>query len=336
MNNFHHITVLREETIDPIFQRYLSEKNRGNTNEFLVMDGTFGGGGHSLHLIDRCQAESTASNKVTILGCDADINAINACSEKISPFKNGTYNIELHHSNFSSLNLILKKQRPGSKLNGLILDLGVSSPQIDVPERGFSFGTDGPLDMRMDQSTKTTAFDLLMKMSEQDLMNIFWKFGDEPKGRKLAMAIVKDRGHMAETFARTLSFAAYVKRVLAYPPGRTHPATRTFQALRIEVNAELANLEALLKSIPQMMGPCASVSIITFHSGEDRLVKSYFRTWEGNNHESESTSLGYEFPRGGVTSSEAEQKANPRSRSARLRHFLFTNEPKNRKKRYEN
>jgi 16S rRNA (cytosine1402-N4)-methyltransferase len=226
-------------------------------------------------------------------------------------------------------------------------DLGVSSPQIDTAQRGFSFLREGPLDMRMNTTATTTAHDLLSRLDAQQLQRIFDEYGEEPRARALARAIVQDRDKGVLPLSNTVEFANYVERVLGYHQSRVHPATRVFQALRIAVNEELASIEDLLGQLPAIMSAGGRVGVISFHSLEDRLVKRFFRAWEHGEMTPEAKrisekkqwaesqmglygpsveerqSFGREEPRGGITATDEECKQNPRSRSARLRGFKF-------------
>jgi 16S rRNA (cytosine1402-N4)-methyltransferase len=202
----------------------------------------------------------------------------------------------------------------------------------------------------MNTDANFTAEELLRTSTDKELERIFQTFGEEPRSRALAKAIVKDRQSGDVPLSNTVAFAQYVERVLGYHQSRVHPATRVFQALRIAVNQELASVEELLKELPHIMAPKSSVAIISFHSLEDRLVKQYFRAWEtgsvtpedkkaqekqswienqmGLIHSQSATRrrFGQEVPRGGTTASPDEIKRNPRARSARLRGFRFDSE----------
>ena len=202
-------------------------------------------------------------------------------------------------------------------MHGFYADFGVSSPQLDNHERGFSFLKSGPLDMRMDTENHLTAAQILKTYSEEDLTKIFFEYGEEPKSRILARAIIYDRKANKPPIEDTLTFAEYVKKILKYGYSRTHPATRIFQALRIEVNRELDAIQALLSLIPKIMHHHSKAGFISFHSLEDRLVKRSMRLWQ-------MQELGLEMPRGGITPSEEELKQNIRARSARLRIFDFS------------
>jgi len=355
MTAFEHITVLLNETVEILSHALISEQK---DNSLCFADCTLGGAGHTLQLLKTLSAclsrEDMSHLNFEIICCDQDPVAIRVAKQRIENWlgqlgrESDRIKVTFLESNFRFLPSWMKENRPNAKLAGLMADLGVSSPQLDEATRGFSFLREGPLDMRMNTNLGKTAKDLLLTMSEHELTNIFQNFGEEPRARALAKAIVKDRNSQTLPLSNTVAFAQYVARVLGYHQSRVHPATRIFQALRIAVNEELAAVEELLNGVPDVMGPNSWVAVISFHSLEDRLVKRYFRAWEagsmspnekranekqlwletqmglvGHLNESE-TSFGCESPRGGITASEEEIAKNSRSRSARLRGFNFT------------
>jgi 16S rRNA (cytosine1402-N4)-methyltransferase len=207
------------------------------------------------------------------------------------------------------------------EVDAIVLDLGVSSYQLDTPQRGFAFSSDGPLDMRLDPTQGPTAADLLADLDERELADIIYRYGEERGSRRIARRIVEQR--QRQSLTRTSELAELVRKALggAARRGGIHPATRTFQALRIAVNRELENLEAVLPQAVELLRPGGRLAVISFHSLEDRIVKQFFRAESGYG--------GSEAPdrpvrlhivtRKPVTASEAEIQANPRSRSARLR-----------------
>lgn len=355
MTEFEHVTVLKHETIDLIltnFVKYQHEK------ELLFADCTLGGAGHTIHLLEslgqKISTHQTPQQRIEILCFDQDTAALQAASERIDLWKKkpkpNAYEPEvtLINSNFRELRNWLSLNRPMKKLNGLLADLGVSSPQLDQAERGFSFLKSGPLDMRMNNNTGRTAKNLIETATESDLAHIFSNYGEEPRSRALAKAIVKDRSSGNLPLSNTVTFAQYVARVLGYHQSRVHPATRIFQALRIAVNEELSSVENLLQDVPSIVSDNGVAAFISFHSLEDRLVKQYFRAWEKGcadpdqkkrnekqhwletqmgiptKGEIQDHAFGVETPRGGILASHEEIKLNPRSRSARLRGFCFT------------
>ncbi|NBX16012.1 MAG: 16S rRNA (cytosine(1402)-N(4))-methyltransferase RsmH [Proteobacteria bacterium] len=355
MTSFDHITVLLNETVDiltgPAGNPFISE------GEHIWADCTLGGAGHTLRLL-----KNLAQNRINnpqkkvqheILCCDQDPLARQTADQRISDWLGSDsslrefISVKLLAINFRDLPAWLLANKNGRKVTGLMADLGVSSPQIDVASRGFSFLREGPLDMRMNTEAPTTAHELLSTLDAAQLQRIFDEYGEEPRARALARAIVQDRDKGTLPLSNTVEFAKYVERVLGYHQSRVHPATRVFQALRIAVNEELASVEELLGQLPEIMSAGGRVGVISFHSLEDRLVKRYFRAWEQGERtpeakrasekkqwqaaqmglyaasEGERPSFGREEPRGGVVASADESKLNPRSRSARLRGFTF-------------
>lgn len=250
-----HIPVLLEKSLEVLNVR---------PGRHVWVDATAGAGGHLKEIAARAGPEAT------IVGFDRDLSAISclaALEEKI-PGK-----LHLRHANFSSLEEELKDLGIDTVDGGILADLGVSSMHLDRAERGFSFSLDGPLDMRMDQSTGTTAADLVNTLKEKELADIIYQFGEEKASRRIARKIVESRpitttGQLAEIVARCVKRSAR---------DRSHPATRTFQALRIAVNDELKHIEKFLQSAIKLLSPGARLVVLTFHSLEDRLVKQKFR-----------------------------------------------------------
>lgn len=354
MKPFNHCTVLLHETVNLLTHNF---HLKPEDQPLLFADCTLGGAGHTLlllqHLADELKQKKIKPRSIEIVCCDQDPQAIQVAKERIELWRTqnkeeaSIIEITFLEANFKYLPSWLKTHRPNTPITGLMADLGVSSPQLDEAERGFSFLREGPLDMRMNTNTTSTAKDLLLTLTEKDLEKIFSDYGEEPRARALAKAIVKDRENRTLPLSNTIAFAQYVERVLGYHQSRTHPATRVFQALRIAVNEELTAIEELLKELPQLMASNSTVAFISFHSLEDRLVKQFFKAWEAGNttpqekkaHEKQSmleqhmglvigqtnrkNSFGHETPRGGATASREEISNNPRSRSARLRGFMF-------------
>ena len=299
--DFRHEPVLTEEILRVLQPR------AGK----LFLDGTLGGGGHSAALL-------TAGARV--VGLDRDTAALAHARERLAVF-GGQFRAV--HGNFAeaSANPEVLSAAP---FDGALLDLGVSSHQLDTAARGFSFRHDGPLDMRMDSSSGETAADLVNTASEEELARIFREFGEEPLSKRAARAIVGERDRVA--FARTSQLAALLERVLPRR-GRIHPATRVFQALRIAVNDELGALRRALETIPLLLRSGARFAVITFHSLEDRIVKSFFRSgseewldrpeWPAPRRNPGRRFL--DLTRKPLEASPDEVKRNPRARSARLR-----------------
>lgn len=283
----------------------------------IYVDGTLGNGGHAAAILARLGAGGC------LVGFDRDADAIGRVAGLLKPEENRR--LELVHDNYANMAGRLDQLGIG-QVNGLLLDLGVSSFQLDVADRGFSFQHDGPLDMRMDRTKGITAADLVNTAGEQELADIIFRYGEDRAARRVARAIVEARGR--QPFSGTLQLAAVVERAKGGRRGaRTHPATQTFQALRMAVNDELAGVRTVLETMLGRVVAGGRIVVLTFHSLEDRLVKQFF-----NAHVPREESL----PQGGVrryceeppvewiwkkplTASKDEQAANPRSRSAKLR-----------------
>ncbi len=297
---FSHATVLRDEVVG-----LLSPKEGA-----LVLDGTLGGGGHS---------EALLQSGARVLGLDRDPAAIAAASARLSRFGD-RFCAEL--ATFARAREVLDR-RGIAAVDGVVLDLGVSSPQFDDPERGFSFSHDGPLDMRMGEGE--TAAGLLVRLSERELAEVLEEYGEEPFARRIARAVKQASpsptrtGELASLVASAIPRGSWPKHI--------HPATRTFQALRIAVNQELAQLDSFLADLPKLLGPGGRAAIISFHSLEDRRVKQAFRSLEGRCTCPPKLPTCVCGRAGGfrvltkksVTASEAELAQNPRARSAHLR-----------------
>jgi 16S rRNA (cytosine1402-N4)-methyltransferase len=284
-----HTSVLLAEVLEAL-------RPRPGRN-YRALDGTLGAGGHSFGLLERSSPDGQ------LIGLDADPAALDVARQRLAPFA-GRFN--LRHANFADLaTLELEPQ------DAIVLDLGLSSAQLDAAGRGFSFRFDEPLDMRFDQSPdRPTAADLLNTLSEAELEHILRAFGEEPRARRVARSIVQRRTR--EPFARTGDLVAAVTAALGPARGRIHPATRTFQALRIAVNDELAALEAGLDAAIDVLAPGGRVAVISFLSLEDRIVKWRFRGWA---EAGRATVLTRKPTVPGVE----EIQRNPRARSAKLR-----------------
>lgn len=277
----------------------------------VFVDGTLGGGGHSKALIEA---------GATVIGLDQDPDAL-SCAKKIIGETGGRFRAV--HANFSQLSKTL--DRLGiAQIDGALLDLGVSSWQIDKAERGFSFMKDGPLDMRMNPEAAISAADLVNNASAEQLEVVLRKFGEEPAARRIAAMLVHEREQ--KLFRTTLELARAVERVVPRH-SKTHPATRVFQALRIAVNRELEVLEEALEQFGARLASGARFGVITFHSLEDRIVKTFFKTrsaewidrpeWpEPRRNPQRIFKLVKSKP---VVAGGDEQRNNPRSRSAKLR-----------------
>ena len=234
----------------------------------LIVDGTLGDGGHAELLL-----KNTTS--VRVLGIDRDMRAIERAEKRLAPFRD---RITLVHGNFSDIKTILKKANV-MNVDGLLLDLGVSSPQLDSPNRGFSFMRNGPLDMRMDSSQKITAADLLVELPDERLLSVIKEYGEERFSKRIVRAIRQAQKQSA--IKTTLQLSNIISSVIhASRQTKIHPATRTFQALRIAVNGELEHIKKALRDSVDILQESARVIVISFHSLEDRIVKNFFKTEE--------------------------------------------------------
>jgi len=262
------------------------------------IDATMGLGGHAAALLERLLPGGW------LLGIDRDAEALARARERLEPFRG---HFELVHGNFRDL--AKHAARLGGKgADGVVIDLGVSSCQLETAGRGFSFSADGPLDMRMDPSQGRTAQELLMHSRADELERILREYGEERFARRIARAIAERRGELRTT----RDLASLVERAVPRRERRLHPATRTFQALRIAVNDELGALEAALGTLPQWLAPGGRVAVISFHSLEDRIVKRMLR-------EHAAAGDAALVTRKPVRPSAAEVAANPRARSGKLR-----------------
>ncbi|WP_322512281.1 16S rRNA (cytosine(1402)-N(4))-methyltransferase RsmH [Chloroflexus sp.] len=268
------------------------------------LDATVGGGGHALAVLQAAQPGGM------LLGIDADPDALAATAERLAEAGLRQQAV-LRHGSFADL-AALATEAGFTAVDGILFDLGVSSYQLDTPERGFSFAADGPLDMRLDPTQGLTAADLVNRLSERELADILFQYGEEHAARRIARAIVERR--RAQPFQRTADLAAVVARAVGGRHGRIHPATRTFQALRIAVNQELDRLAVALPQAVALLAPGGRLAVISFHSLEDRIVKQFLRTEAAG--ETPRLALITKKP---VVASDAEVAANPRARSAKLR-----------------
>ena len=270
----------------------------------VYMDCTLGYAGLAARLLDR-----TAPDGI-LVGIDRDAAAL---AESRMRLREVAHRVHFRHGNFCDLKALIIGSGV-SRVDGVIFDLGVSSPQLDRAERGFSFREDGPLDMRMDQREGRTAADLVRDLPETELADLIYQLGEERYSRRIARAIVQAR--MQGVIATTWQLAAVVERAVpaSYRHGRIHCATRTFQALRIAVNRELDVLEPALRDAVDILAPGGRVCAVSFHSLEDRIVKHTFRALA--NGPEASVRVLTKKP---VIASENERNRNPRSRSAKLR-----------------
>ena len=252
---------------ESVFGREVFE-NLNLERDSLIVDGTLGDGGHTELLLKN-------TTNVRVLGIDRDMRAIERAEKRLASFRS---RITLVHGNFSDIKIILKKANL-MNVGGLILDLGVSSPQLDSPNRGFSFMRNGPLDMRMDSSQKITAADLLVELSDEKLVSIIKEYGEERFSKRIVRAI--RQAQTKSSIKTTLQLSNIISTAVhASRQYKIHPATRTFQALRIAVNGELEHIKKALVESVDMLQESARIIVISFHSLEDRIVKNFFKNEE--------------------------------------------------------
>lgn len=305
--NFKHISVLLEECIEGL-----------NINpDGVYVDGTLGGAGHSSHICEKL------SEKGTLIGIDRDMDALMVAEERLKGYRCNKHFIQ---SNYSEIKSVLR-ELGYEKVDGVLLDIGVSSFQLDNPERGFSYMNDAPLDMRMNQRDGITAFQVVNGYSQKELQNIISKYGEERWASRIAEFIVKEREK--KEICSTFELVEIIKKAIPAKARRNgpHPAKRTFQAIRIEVNDELGQLERAINEYFDVLAEGGRFCIITFHSLEDRIVKDSFQ------NRANPCTCPPEFPvcvcgkvadikkitRKPIVASKEELESNPRSRSAKLR-----------------
>lgn len=303
---FHHVSVLLNEAVEG-----LKIKPDG-----IYVDGTLGGGGHSSEIVKHISGGR-------LIGMDQDTDAIEAASQRLKEYKDKFTAV---HSNFRNVRDVLEDLGI-EKADGFLLDLGVSSYQLDEADRGFSYMNDAPLDMRMDRDSGYSAWDVVNKKSEKELSDILFGYGEEKWAKRIAQFIVSERAE--KTIDTTYELVEVIKK--AVPKGARrdgpHPAKRTFQAIRIEVNAELAILDKAVDDMTASLNTGGRLCVITFHSLEDRIIKNAMKR-----HENPCT-CPPEFPvcvcgkkadgkvitRKPILPSAEELELNPRARSAKLR-----------------
>jgi 16S rRNA (cytosine1402-N4)-methyltransferase len=287
MSSFHHVPVLFDETLELL----------APAPGMRFIDCTLGGGGHASALLERTAPDGT------LLALDRDPSAITHAEERLAAFGE---RLVIRKGTFDRVVEIARREG-FEPVDGILADVGTSSPQLDTPERGFSFQSEGPLDMRMDPSEGETALELVERLSTEELADGIYKWGDERRSRAIARAI--HASLEAGELHTTADLRRAVVRVLGPKRSKIDPATRTFQALRIMVNDELGQLERLLEGAPELLRAGGVLAIISFHSHEDRLVKWAFR---------EDPRLE-PLTKKPVVASEVELGRNPRARPAKLR-----------------
>lgn len=287
MTEFVHVPVLLEETLSALAPR------AGG----VYADCTLGGAGHASLILERSAPDGR------LLGLDRDPHALAAAGAKLAPYGE---RVTLVHASFDTLKDVLA-QHGLAQVDGVLADVGVSSPQVDHAERGFSFNQEGPLDMRMDTTQGETAFELIARLDADELANVLYELGEERRSRPIARSIkqYQEDGRLKTT----RDLRAAVVRVMGPRSGKIDSATRTFQALRIAVNGELDQLKALMATLPDVLSDGGVAAIISFHSLEDRIVKWAFR-------DDERLKPLTKRP---ITGGEEELSQNPRARTAKLR-----------------
>ncbi|MFZ5663305.1 MAG: 16S rRNA (cytosine(1402)-N(4))-methyltransferase RsmH [Pseudomonadota bacterium] len=276
----------------------------------IYLDGTFGRGGHARGVLERLGPEGR------LLVMDKDPEAIAIAQAEFA----GDARVAVRHGSFAEL---ADWSATADGLDGVLFDLGVSSPQLDVAERGFSFGKDGPLDMRMDPTSGESAAEWLASASEREIADVLWRYGEERQSRRIARAIVARRAQ--QPILRTRELAELIASVLPRGDGRIHPATRSFQAIRIHINRELGDLEAGLDAAHARLKPGGRLAVISFHSLEDRIVKQFIARHAKAPPASRRMPVVPDFTPtlraigDAIKADEAEIADNPRARSAVLR-----------------
>ena len=287
MNAFAHESIMLAETLEAL------APHAGG----VYADATAGGGGHSAAILEASSPDGR------LVAVDRDPRAVEAARTRLAGFGERAVVV---HGDYEDLPAILR-DHDAAQVDGLVADLGVSSPQLDDPQRGFSFSQEGPLDMRMDRSQGETLAELLARVGESELADILYEYGGERRSRAIARSIVRARD--AGELKTTLDLRRAIVRVLGPRRGRIDPATRSFQALRVALNRELDQLTALIAAIPDLLADDGVAAVISFHSLEDRMVKRAFRG------DARLTPL----TKRPLSPSEQEQSDNPRARSAKLR-----------------
>lgn len=302
MNDSSHLPVLYKEILHAL------QPNQGGR----YVDGTLGAGGHARGILEACAPDGQ------LLGLDVDPQALAIARKNLAPYEHRTH---LAQASYTTLTDQLQ-QLGWDEVDGIVLDLGASSMQFDTAERGFSFMQDAPLDMRFGPHATQTAADIVNTFDERELADLIYEFGEERDSRKIAKAIVKKR-----PLHTTRELVAAIEAVSPRRGDRVHPATRTFQALRIAVNNELSSIREVLPQAVAGLGSGGRLAVISFHSLEDRIVKEFFREQskdlENPPYEQlykvERKAIIKEVNRKPITPSEEETKSNPRARSAKLR-----------------
>jgi 16S rRNA (cytosine1402-N4)-methyltransferase len=302
MNDSPHLPVLYKEIIHAL------QPMRGGR----YVDGTLGAGGHARGILEACAPDGQ------LLGLDVDPQALEIARKTLAPYE---HRIHLAQASYTTLTAQLQ-QLSWDEVDGIVLDLGASSMQFDTPERGFSFMQDAPLDMRFGPHALQTAADIVNGYPERELADLIYEYGEERDSRKIARAIVNKR-----PLHTTRELVAVIEAVSPRRGDRVHPATKTFQALRIAVNEELSSIREVLPQAVASLRSRGRLAVISFHSLEDRIVKEFFREQSKDLvnppyeqlYEIERKAIIKEVNRKPMTPSDEETKNNPRARSAKLR-----------------
>lgn len=305
---FKHYTVMKNEAVDAL----------NCTDGLVYVDATLGGGGHSELILQRIQPNGR------LISFDIDDDAINYSKERLKDYKNLT----IVKNSYTNVKKVLQDLKINKITGGILFDLGASYHQLTKQERGFSFSKEAPLDMRFNKDADFSAYDVVNSYSEADLVQIFSEYGEEHFSKRIAKAITTQR-HV-KSIKTTVELAEIIKQAVPPAKSRIHPATKVFQAIRIEVNNELKNIKNTLNDVLDLLDYGAIISVISFHSLEDRIVKEQFKYHSAKCHcpreqlictcEPPKLELITKKP---IVASEQEIKENPPSRSAKLRVAKF-------------
>ena len=304
MQEFKHYTVMKHEAVDAL------ECKKG----LIYVDCTLGGGGHSGLILERISPEGK------LIAFDIDQDAIDAASEKLKDYKNLT----IVKSSYTNIKQVLKDLNIEKITGGILFDLGASYHQLTKQERGFSFSKEAPLDMRFNKDSDFSAYDVVNNYKEEELVKIFSEYGEERFSKRIAKAIVTKRKQ--NPIKTTTELSQIITESVPKVKSSIHPATRVFQAIRIEVNQELQNVKSTLNNVLDILDVGAIISVISFHSLEDRIVKQFMKYHSTKCHCSKTDMICHCPPpklelinKKPITASEKEVEENPPSRSAKLR-----------------
>lgn len=304
MQEFKHYTVMKHEAVDAL------ECKKG----LIYVDCTLGGGGHSGLILERISPEGK------LIAFDIDQDAIDAASEKLKDYKNLT----IVKSSYTNIKQVLKDLNIEKITGGILFDLGASYHQLTKQERGFSFSKEAPLDMRFNKDSDFSAYDVVNNYKEEELVKIFSEYGEERFSKRIAKAIVTKRKQ--NPIKTTTELSQIITESVPKVKSSIHPATRVFQAIRIEVNQELQNVKSTLNNVLDILDIGAIISVISFHSLEDRIVKQFMKYHSTKCHCSKTDMICHCPPpklelinKKPITASEKELEENPPSRSAKLR-----------------